>query len=283
MITIDHLLKEDQCNNIPKDHIEIIDHRAILLYPSVLNKKIKIEGYEIPQLISMIPGNTSHYIESIEASKIAIDELLEKMFLPYNEIGQSNKKSFFIKKLICQDNLIGDNRSREFQTIFSMASNNDALICSNVFIQVFSLLNKGFIIKILLTIDDGKTIVYKTSNNRMYPSFAIAKQACLAHYWRRSYEGYGNDLYEMIQSPYVGLMNHYLEDEKSFSKALQDTNMSSPRFEVSDPITINMPNIRDRSESDERADNSPSLVEIPSWFAKNKTDNKQESNFFRPF
>lgn len=83
-----------------RKEMRLLGKEAVLLYPSILRLPISIPT-KIPKIISMIPGNARHYLQSINAENFSLEQVLDGMFLfakSHNLIGE---KLFFIKELQC--------------------------------------------------------------------------------------------------------------------------------------------------------------------------------------
>jgi len=85
-----------------------IEHKtAVLLYPMIINIPLKIAPGKTPKIVSMIPGNAYHYIESLEANDF--EDFIKETFPFRYSLGRdcffssASAKLLFIKKLTCTD------------------------------------------------------------------------------------------------------------------------------------------------------------------------------------
>lgn len=81
---------------------EMIADKAVLLYTHYL-KKLQIPSCFFASLVSMLPGLHTHSIEEIDAKKVGLKDLLQRMFFAID--AMQYKKSFMIQKIVCQDDL----------------------------------------------------------------------------------------------------------------------------------------------------------------------------------
>jgi len=125
IITLNSLLKLE----LGKKNINIKDkNEAILIYPLVVPLKIIIESNNaFPEIVSMIPGKSYHFIESIEASNISFDKILNDLgFLKKSARKTSaiTPRALFIHKLKCKNspdsivNQHADSKFIELENVF---------------------------------------------------------------------------------------------------------------------------------------------------------------------
>lgn len=90
----------DRNHKAPKSEntIKIKDSHALQLYPQVITVPIVITG-KYPILLSMVPGNAHHYIESIEADEGTLQKFFAATENFYQKNQLSTQKAFFINRI----------------------------------------------------------------------------------------------------------------------------------------------------------------------------------------
>lgn|GEM_PF-6581664 len=80
------------------EDIELQNTRSLFLYPSIVNASIKIEGDEMPAIISPNPGASLLFLNKMEAPSFKFREIVDAFLKAKNQ----EKKVFIIKELTCK-------------------------------------------------------------------------------------------------------------------------------------------------------------------------------------
>ncbi|MFC1841739.1 hypothetical protein ACFLYA_01585 [Candidatus Dependentiae bacterium] len=92
-------IRKEKIEKIKKElEIDTRGKIAVALYVTILEAALDI--YDIPALVSMIPGPANHFINKIDALVFNFDKLIKEMF---GKFTPRTKKLFYINKLICNN------------------------------------------------------------------------------------------------------------------------------------------------------------------------------------
>ena len=100
-------------------YTSVTSSKPLLLYTKKV-KKIKIDR-AVP-IISMLPGLQSHTIDQLIAPQVLLSQLLEQSLLSLEDM--QTYKNFFIKKLTCINDLVGDKQMVTFDNFLIVGQGN---------------------------------------------------------------------------------------------------------------------------------------------------------------
>ncbi|MFC1841497.1 hypothetical protein ACFLYA_00310 [Candidatus Dependentiae bacterium] len=142
--------------------IELRNEEKIFLYTTALYATIKIVGGKAPFLISMVPGDSCHFINRIEAKDISLNALLIDML---GSLEIRSKKLFLINHILCRN---FKNSGLLFPQNPSKNSISNLLHIKNaIMLTSYNFVKKLFAVDLLCTINGKKKYcLYNANTNR---------------------------------------------------------------------------------------------------------------------